>query len=176
MPLITLDFNSEYPLEIPWSLKKNILWCPGPMVRVQHLLVQHQYCLIRTGTRREHQPTGPHPSDVLEVRPPQTNSVRIFRIFGGTSKEYMYLLSQQHFFIAFRERGRETGCERENHWCERKTLTGCFPYTRGPEIQLATWIRALTRNQTCNLSVIGQHFKQLSHIGQGRKNNFLKSF
>ena len=63
--------------------------------------------------------------------------------------EGFFILTQGHFFMAFREGQREG----EKHRCDRETLTGCLLYVPQPGIEPTAWICTLTRNQTCDFLV-----------------------
>ena len=83
----------------------------------------------------------------------------------------------RHFFIAFRERGRE----KEKHQCKREASTSFLPYMPRPGI-IGTWVGDWTCSPSMyptwksNLQPFGYrwHSSQLSHTGQGRRNMILK--
>ena len=52
-------------------------------------------------------------------------------------------------------RQREGGRERERHQCERKKSIGCLSYRPQLGVESATWVYALTNNQTWNFLVYG---------------------
>ena len=96
---------------------------------------------------------------------------------------FFFILTQGHFFIALRERGRQRGREREKRSMRERSISWlpliCSPTRHThldwrfyaliprPRIEPATWVCALTRNLNCNLLVMGQCSNQLSHTCQG---------
>ena len=90
-------------------------------------------------------------------------------LLTGTFNFYLFFtLTQGHFFIAFRERGRE----REKQWSERETWIPCFLYTPGSGMEPETQVHVLTGNWTHNPLVTGQCSSQLSHTGQSLMGTF----
>ena len=67
-------------------------------------------------------------------------------------------------FIDVREKERG---QREQHQYERETSIGCLPYAPRLGIDPATSVCALTRYQTCNLSVHRTMLRPAAPPGQG---------
>ena len=97
--------------------------------------------------------------------------------FNSFYFSYFFFCSPEEIFSLLLEGGKEGrkegNREREKHWCERETLIGCLSYVPQLGIESTTWVWALTRNQTCELSSIGWCYKQQSHSSQGKSQSFL---
>ena len=128
------------------------------------------YCLL-------HAPNwgpGPQPRHVpwLGIEPANCQFTGQRSMYWATQPclSFFSLHPRTFCFSLLLERGRE----REKHRCEREASIGCLLEVPrqgivppGPGLAPTAYLRVLTGNWTCDLSVVGQCSSHLSRTGQG---------
>ena len=88
-------------------------------------------------------------------------------LFQRAGSGFIYLFLK--IFIYFQRDGKGRR-KRKKHLCERETLISCLVHALTRTEPTAC---ALTRNQTCDLSLCKVMLNELSHTGHGRIDNFI---